>query len=320
MAFTDYPTAGTVFPQDGASSGISDSDASWSNAAFLGLLAQAESSDYVSKGFDISPDYANNEVTVGSGVLYLEDSADISFRKFDDNEQTRSGLLDQGYLAVIFQSVDKTVSFENTSGVNYIYAGFTRSSQDSNFIRVADTEQTGDRLVEIARVDASSSDASEVNRVAGYGWNYLGKKGTGGNYVSEADISIPDNSFDEYKVKFVAVDGDATSTGITLTGTVNNHNAGYWFRTTQNNTQGNSLYKLMQGRPDHIPINGHMYYSQKGGKWTFDNRITTNQEKQYAFAGGNVDGSATTPINSLQYSWNSGKIKGEWNIWARDVL
>lgn len=327
MAYTDNKITAYIFPQDGASEGIDNTEADWNNAAYLGGLAKAKTENYAPQGLNISPDHINNNFDLSEGLAFLEDTENIDFRNWDDSEINRSGTWTQGYLLTVHTKSAANIPFQTTTGTNYIYLGFDRTAnnyangQNNIFVRVADTEADAPvQGFKIGEIDATTDDSVEQNRVAGYSWNYLGKKGTGGSYVSEADISIPDNSFDEYKVKFVAVDGDATSTGTTLTGTVNNHTANYWYRTTQNNTQGNSLYKLMQGRPSHMPINGHMYYSQKGGKWTFSNRITTNQEKQYAFAGGNVDGAATTPINSLQYSWNSGNIKGEWNIWARDVL
>ena len=316
MAYTDYSTDGAVFPQDGASAGIGDSESDWNNAAYLGLLAQAETSDYAPKGFSVNPDYTNEELTLGKGVAYLNDEEDIAFRKHFDNEETKSGLLDQGYLAVIYQSVDKTVSFEALSGMNYIYVGFTRQSQDSNFIRVADNPQSGPRLLEVARVDSAAQSVSFQNRNAGYEWEFVNKHSTNG-YVTEADIPVSDNSFDEYKVKFIGVTGDNASTNTNLTGTVNNHRANYWYRTTQNNTQQASTYNVLQCRPSDTSINGQILMSTTD-QWTFDNRTTSNDEKQYSFSGHNKSPADTTPLNSIQFSWASGGIKGTWNIWGRN--
>lgn len=316
MALTDYTPDGSVFPQDGASSGIANSDADWNNAAYLGLLAQAEASNYVSKGFSINPDYGSNEVTIGEGVAYIEDSENIDYRKHFDSEIAKSGTLDKGYLAFIFQSSSKTVSFEDNTGVNYIYIGFTRQSQDSNFIRVSDTEQTGDRLLKIAEVDAGAQSVSFKNRNAGFEWEFVNKHSTNG-FVTEADIPVADNSYDEYKVKFIGVTGDNASTNTNLTGTVNNHAANYWYRTTQNNTQQASSYNVLQCRPSDTVINGQILMSTVD-QWTFDNRTTSNDEKQYSFSGHNKSPADTTPLNSIQFSWASGKIKGTWNIWGRN--
>jgi len=316
MASTDYTPDGSVFPQDGASSGIADADADWNNAAYLGLLAQAEASNYVSKGFSINPDYVNNEVTIGEGVAYIEDSENIDYRKHFDSEIAKSGTLDKGYLAFIFQSASQTVSFENNTGVNYIYIGFTRQSQDSNFIRVSDTEQSGDRLLKIAEVDAGAQSVSFKNRNAGYEWEFVTKHSTNG-LVNQADVPIPDNSYDEYKVKFIGVTGDVNSTNTNLQGTVNNHSANYWYRTTQSNTQQSSHYDILQCRPSDTIIEGHILYTV-GEQWTYDNRTTSNEEKNYSFSGHNKSPADTTPLNSLQYEFNSGQIKGTWNIWGRN--
>ena len=316
MASTDYTPDGSVFPQDGASSGIADADADWNNAAYLGLLAQAEASNYVSKGFSINPDYVNNEVTIGEGVAYIEDSENIDYRKHFDSEIAKSGTLDKGYLAFIYQSVSQTVSLENSSWVNHIYIGFTRQSQDSNFIRVSDTEQTGDRLLKIAEVDGGARSVSFKNRNAGFEWQFVNKHSTNG-FANEANIPVADNSYDEYKVKFIGVTGDNASTNTNLLGYVNNHQANYWYRTTQNNTQQASRYNVLQCRPSDTVINGQILMSTQG-QWSFDNRTTSNEEKQYAFSGHNKSPADTTPLNSIQFEFASGGIEGTWNIWGRD--
>jgi len=318
MAFTDHPVDAYVFPQDGASSGISDFDADWQNAAYVGGLAKAETKNYTPEGVDVTPDFANSTFDVTSGLSFIEDTQDLAFRNWDDSEINRSGLWTEGYLSVMFFEGATGIPFETTTGENFVYLGWDRTDQNETFIRVADTENPPTIGVKIETIDAGANSSAPKNRVAGFEWEFLGKQSTNGA-VSQADFSTIDNSYDEYKVKFIGVIGTATSTNVQLHCTVNNFTQKYWYRTTQNNTQGASNFDVFQGRPSHMEINGHLYLSQQGDKMTFDNRLTSNQEKQYAFSGGNVD-SASTPIDSVQLDFTSGDIDGEWNIWARDTL
>lgn len=333
MTYTDYSVDGIVAPQDGGWSGINDDpDADWINAAISGALAKAQGSNYAPDGLSLTADHTNEEVSIGKGTAFIELEQNVDYRNFDDSEINRSRTWEDGLLTLYRLASAQTLGFETTTGINYIwvfynYPGTSATGQNETYIRIGTDKSTEDPAttdgypgILIGQVDAGADAvAVEKNRTAGYSWNFLGKQDTGGAYVSEASISIPDNSYDEYKIKFIGVLGDATSTGIELQARANNHNANYWYRTTQNNTQGGSLFKLFQGRPDHMTINGHLYCGMQD-YFTFDNRLTSNQEKQYAFSGGNTSAADTTPLNSLQFFYNSGNIKGEWNIWARNTL
>lgn len=334
MAYTDYAVNGIVAPQDGGWSGISDDpDSDWINAAISGALAKAEGADYAPDGLSLTADHTNEQVSIGKGTAFIELTQNVDYRNYDDSEINRSRTWEDGLLTLYRLDSAQTLSFETTTGINYIwvyytYPGATSTGQNETYIRIgtdksADNPETTDSYPSllIGQADASTdSVAVEKNRTSGYSWEYLGKRGTGGSLVSEANISIPDNSYDEYKIKFIGVYGDSTSTSAELQAQVNNHNADYWFRTTQNNTQGSSIFKLSQGRPNHMTINGQLYVGMNGGYFTYDNRLTSNQGKQYSFSGGNTSPADTTPLNSLQFSFNSGNIIGEWNIWARNTL
>jgi hypothetical protein len=319
MAFTDHPVDAYVFPQDGASSGISDFDADWQNAAYVGGLAKAQTTDYTPEGVDVTVDYANNTFDATSGLSFIEDTQDIEFRDWDDSEQVRSGLWTEGYLSVMFFEGATGIPLETTTGTNYVYLGWDRSDQNSTFIRVADTDNPPAIGVKIEAIDAGANSSAPKNRVAGYSWNFLGKHETGG-FVGEADVQWPENGYDEYKVKFINVQGQGTSGGQQLHARINNVTSGYHFRTTQNNTGNSDRFKLLQGEGGEMHIAGHLYFSMDAGKWQYDNRLTSNEEKQYSFSGSNYN-TSVNPLNSMQLFWGSGQsIKGEFNIWGRDRL
>lgn len=319
MAFTDYPVSAYVYPQDGSSSGISDFDADWDNAAYAGALALANTDNYSPQGLSVTPDYGANSFDVSDGLAFIRDDENIGFREFGDSEQTRSGTWTQGYLAVSEIEATSGISFETATGVNHVYLYFTRQAQNDVYIRVADTtaDKPANRFFKIAEIDAGATESAEKNRNAGLDWQYIGSHETGG-LVNEADIPIVDNSYDEYRVKFVGVGGDYTSTDAQLLGTVNNGGK-YNFRTTQNNTRQKSFFKIQQSRPTDAAIGGYLFCSTHEGVWEYENSITGNIGKQYSFGGRDISGDAT-PFNSIQFSWNSGNIEGKWNIWGRNVL
>jgi hypothetical protein len=320
MAFTDTDITAYAFPQDGASPGIADTDADWNNAAFLGALAKAKANNYAPQGLDIVTDHVNEQFTLTAGLAFIEDKENIPFRLFSDSEINRSEVWTTGYILMVETEEESNISFETTTGKNFVYLGFTRQAQNDVFVRVADDEADApSKSVKLGEIDASADSKREQNRVAGFQYEFLGKRSTNG-FVNQADLAIPDSSFDEYKIKFINVEGDAASGNVTLLSRVSNVNSGsYFFRTTQNNTQQATRFKLYQGRPDRFGINGELFVSQKGGLFTFDNRLTSNQEKQFAFSGGSTD-PAITPLSSLQLFFTSGQINAEINVWGRNNL
>lgn len=321
MAFTDHTLSnGYVHPQDGSSSGIDDDNADWLNAVYLGAGYLAPGGDVAPFGYDVTADHTNEEATVGGGVAYIQVEDALNFREPDDSILFRSGEWNQPFVVFVYLSSSVTVPFETTEGTNYIWVSYDPSEQDNAFIRVADSESdepsTPSLLIE--EIDAVDESQAPQNRVAGYSWQYLGKQSTNGS-VDEAVVNIPDNSFDEYKIKFLNVTGTAIDENTIMYGRANDHNANYWHRTTQNNTQQAGRYPVLQGTPAEMTINGHIYYCVDE-EWTFDNRITTNHEEQYAYSGSNKSPADTTPLNSLQYFWSAGQIDAEFNIWARNRL
>lgn len=319
MAFTDHTIDAYVFPQDGASSGISDFDADWQNAAYVGGLAKAQTADYTPEGVDVTVDYGNNTFDLSSGLSFIEDPQDIEFRDWDDSEQVRSGLWTEGYLSVMLVPSVQDIPLENNTSVNHIYLGWDRTAQNNTFVRVADTENAPTIGVKIETIDPVAGSSAPKNRVAGYSWNFLGKHETGG-FVGEANVQWPENGYDEYKVKFIDVQGQGTSSGQQLHGRINNVTSGYHFRTTQNNSANVDRFKILQGEGGAMHIGGHLYFSMHGDRWQYDNRLTSNEEKQYSFSGQNYN-TSVNPINSMQLFWSSGKdISGTFNIWGRNTL
>lgn len=334
MVYTDYAVDGVVAPQDGGWDGITDdSKSDWINASYAGALAKAQGTDYAPEGFSLTADHTNEEFTIGKGTAFIELQQNVDYRNYDDSEIVRSRVWEDGFLTLYRLATTQTLSFETTSDVNYVwvfykYPGQNSDGQNDTHIRIGTDKSADDPSntdsnpsLLIGQADAANDTvATEKNRVAGYSWNFLGKRDSGGSFISELDFTVPDNSYDEYKVKLIGVIGDGTSSGTEFRGRINNHNGNYTYRTTQSNTTGASYIRLAQVRPDRISINGTLYVSVDGGFMTFDNRLTSNQAKQYAFSGGNSSPPDTTPINSVQLYFSSGSIRGEVNFWGRNTL
>lgn len=318
MAYTDSTVSGAyAFPQDGASAGINDFDADWQNAAYVGGLAKAQGTDYVDTGMNISA--SGGTATVSPGLAFIEDTEAIDFRNWDDSEQVRSGTWTQGYLVAIAMEQSASVSLGSTDP-QYIYLAFDRSAQNSVYLRSADSKsEAPTKSVLLGTVSIPGENPSPLNRQAGYSWQLIKKTSQG--FQNEFNFNIPSEfqDFDEYKVKFIDVQGQGTSGNQQLFMRFNGFTSGYWFRTTQNNTQNATKAKLLQGRGDQLYVGGHLYFSQAraGDDLSFDNRLTSNEEKQYAFAGHNV--LATGGLKSMNLYWSSGqKIAGAINVWARN--
>jgi hypothetical protein len=322
MAFTDTSITAYIFPQDSGFDGIANSDADWGNAAYIGGLAQAKGVDYAPFGLNITEDHTNEVFDISRGLAFIEDNTTIGARNFSDSEQNRSITWDQPFMTFMLVPAQTNIPFQTTTGTNHIWIYYTHGAQNDGQIRVSDTDgdTPSDPHLKIGTIDAANNNAAtEKNRVAGYSWNFLGKYETDG-FVGEADVQWPENGYDEYKVKFINVQGQGTSGGQQLQARINNVTSGYYYRTTQNNTANADRFRLMQGEGGEMHIAGHLYFSMDAGKWQYDNRLTSNEEKQYSFAGSNYN-TTTNPLNSMQVFWGSGQnINGEWNIWGRDRL
>lgn len=320
MAFTDTAlTDAYVHPQGGSASGVSDNDADWLNSVYLGAGYLAPGGDVAPYGYDVTVDFAAGDITVSGGVAYLERDSTLPFREPQDTVLTRNGSWNQPFLAFIYMATSITVSVQTPGTTNYVWLYFTESSQNDAYIRVADSsaDEPSNPSLLIEEIDDGSNSQAPQNRVAGYSWDYLGKQSTNG-LVTEATVNIPDQTYDEYKIKHIKVSGDGTSS-TEFQATVNGHTANYWYRTTQGNTTGSSYVKVGQANPSDAYFNGQLYCSVKN-RWTFDNRIAGSHGKQYAFTGSNKSPADTTPMNTIEFSWASGSIDGEWNIWARNTL
>jgi len=318
MAFTDHAVDAYVFPQDGASSGISDFDADWQNAAYVGGLAKAETKNYTPEGVDVTVDFANGTFDVTAGLSFIEDTQDIAFRNWDDSEQVRSGLWTEGYLSVVYFEGATGIPLETTAGVNHVYLGWNRTAQNDTFIRVSDTDTPPAIGVKIETIDASENSSAPTNRVAGYQWEFLGGFSTNG-FVSVADFAVPDGSYDEYKVVFKGVTGE---TGLQkqkeLFFFINNQTQIYFDTTLNGRIKNRNKIKVAQARPDAVNIGGEMFLSFNGDGLQYDNRTAGGEETPYSLKGNTRV--TISSFDSFQSNWGTGDIDGTWNIWARDLL
>jgi hypothetical protein len=329
MAFTDFEIDGAVFPQDAGWSGIGNSTADWANSAFIGGLALANGNDYAPFGLDFNPDFTNDTIQVLGGLAFIKDNTDILYREFSDSEQQLNGTWSQPFLVAIQTKDTANLAMQAPSGVNHIWLYYTHNTQNAVEIRIADTDADtpSDPNLKLGTVDAGANESTLVNRegISGGGdraWTFLGSGGTGGSDVSTADITVPDPSFDQFKIEFEDVGGTSTASGSgsVLFWRVNNVQSGYNFRTVGNTNRRKSKVKVAQGKASRMSMGGSLFVDTVGNEFTFDNRTTGNEEKQYAFSGANINPSSVLPMSSVQFFWSNGRINGTWNFYGRDKI
>lgn len=315
MAYTDHPITAYVFPQDGASPGIGDPDADWQNAAYVGGLAKAQAKNYTPEGVDVTADFANNQFSITEGLSYIEDPQPIDFRDWDDSEINRSGTWTGGYLSVMHVKAESGIPFETTTGMNYVYLGWDRTSQNNAFVRVADDEADAPTIgVKIENIDAGASSSLPKNRVAGHNWNFVKKYSASG--VPSVTLNVPE-VYDEMRLKFLGVTGTATSS-VKLQSQVNG-TPNYYQRTTQGSNTQITNYWINHDIASRAEIRGEVFMSGRWDTtWSFDNRTTNRGGKYFGFSGWNDNVADNGELNEIFMEWGTGDITGEWNLWGRD--
>jgi len=320
MAFTDHAVTAYVYPQDGGSSGISDFDADWDNAATAGGLNLAETKNYAPKGLGITADHTNEQFSVGSGLAFIEDTADLDFRVYSDSEQSRSATWTEGLLSVLHLKPISGVSFQTTSAKNYVYLYYTRSSQNDAYIRVADSQSDAPTNgIEIGQIDAGGDTKRETNRVAGHSRNYIGKYScSGADFI---DINVPD-TYDEIILKFQGVSGSYSGGRRKLFAQANGE-TGYYQRTTQGSNTGITNFWLTHDYAARSNIIGEVVMTGRwpnSSTWSFSNKLTNRAGKYFAYAGWNDNMATGGTLDTIHLEWQSGTLTGTWALWGRDFV
>jgi hypothetical protein len=106
--------------------------------------ARENSTDYVERGLDIDPDWANNEIDVGSGQAAIKDGA-LGFDAYPDARTNRA--------------------LADGSGMNYVFVTINPSNKDDISIDINSSGSApSSASLLIAEVDASAQTVSEVAR------------------------------------------------------------------------------------------------------------------------------------------------------------
>lgn len=321
MAYTDHSITGYVFPQDSGFSGIANSDADWANAAYIGGLGLAETSNYAPNGLGITADHGAETFDLDSGVGYIEDTTTVGIRDWDDSELTRSADWTQPFLTLMLVKSQSGISFETTSGTNYLYIAYSHHSQNDSYLRVADTtnDEPTDPSLQIGEIDASADSSREVNRVAGHNRDYIGKYTA--SAASSITINVPD-TYDEIILKFQGVTGSYTGGRKRLQAQVNGQ-TGYYQRTTQGSNTGISNFWLSHDYAARANIIGEVLMTGRwpgSSTWSFNNNLTNRAGKYFAYAGWSDSMAQDGTLDSIFLEWQSGTISGEWALWGRDFV
>lgn len=322
MTYSDHSITAYVFPQDGAYQGIDDPDSDWQNAAYVGGLAKAQSKNYTPEGVEVTPDYGNNQFSISSGLSYIEDTNNIDFRDWDDAEITRSGTWTSGYLTVMHVKSQSNIPFQTTTGTNYVWLGFDRTSQNNAFIRVADTDTDAPSVgVKIEEIDAGATSSLPKNRVAGYNWNFM--KSYEFNGATTATIDVPTHSYDKIWVEFKRVTGTSSGgSNYTMDMVINGNTGGYYQRTTQGSNSGISAAWVTEAPPSSISMMGGVMMMgswPNSGIWTWHNR-TPMAYKYFAYGGGNDTMTVGGQVDTIEFSWEYGDLVGGFNLWGRNFV
>lgn len=325
MTYTDHSLSGYVLPQDGGWSGVTDNEAGWTNAAMLGALALSDDVNYAPVGLGVTPDYANDTVTVENGLVFIKDNTDIQFRTYQDTVDTRSGTWSDPFQTVTAVPTNGSLPLEAPSGVNHIWVYYTHSSNNDAYIRISDTDgdEPVDPSLKIAKVDAGAQSVGLLNRGGSggtdYSWDYLGKKEQT-TFTQKWNLQVPDTSYDEYKIKFVRTLGTSPSSGSgsVLYTQFSDVSGSYYYRTFGNTNQGASRIKLVQVKSDTVPVQGHISVETHKSLLTFHNSLKGNEEKQMAKSGV-ARKPETLPFDKLTLWYSNGDIKGEINFYGRNV-